>query len=475
MFFINVFIILMVMMLAVLSRKHHSKYKKRGIEKIFAPWLAMGETIYEFAGNKLKYDKFKSLLRKINVVSPNKLGKILDEYVIKFFAFSIALIALFNAISTFVFIYNKISSEKIPNYIITREPYDGDTKTQEIYLHKLNEEEMYMFDISPVQLSREEFLVKAQDTFREIDNTFSEYGIVSSDLNLPDSDSYNVFTINWKSWNPEVISSTGGVNRPLPVEEVKVKMTATIEYLDYQVERDFYVSVGRNLSEEQRMRENLEAALRELDTNNPNQSYVELPKELMGYEISIKSKKDNSMKYLGFGFLSCVIFILLRVGDLKDKVKDRDRKLVKNFPTFVNKLWLYLGTGMTTKAALKRIVQDNPNTKKSDEGDILIREIEYTLNQIDTGCDEAYSYEDCGERLGLPMYKKLMRQISQNIKMGTKDLRILMENQMEMALEERKEFAKKSGEEASTKLVFPMVVLLVVVMIIIMLPALMGM
>ena len=42
------------------------------------------------------------------------------------------------------------------------------------------------------------------------------------------------------------------------------------------------------------------------------------------------------------------------------------------------------------------------------------------------------------------------------------------------AFEERKNMAKKYGEEAGTKMLFPMIVMLVVVMGIIMLPAVMA-
>ena len=42
------------------------------------------------------------------------------------------------------------------------------------------------------------------------------------------------------------------------------------------------------------------------------------------------------------------------------------------------------------------------------------------------------------------------------------------------ALKEQRDYAKKKGEEASTKLLFPMIILLVVSMVIIMVPAIMS-
>ena len=41
-------------------------------------------------------------------------------------------------------------------------------------------------------------------------------------------------------------------------------------------------------------------------------------------------------------------------------------------------------------------------------------------------------------------------------------------------MEDRKEYAKKKGEKASTKLLFPMIILMTVVIVIIMFPAFVG-
>lgn len=83
-------------------------------------------------------------------------------------------------------------------------------------------------------------------------------------------------------------------------------------------------------------------------------------------------------------------------------------------------------------------------------------------------------YEQLGRRLELPEYYQLLQHISQHIRMGTKDLRNLMEQEMQQVLEKRRELAKKKGEEASTKLLFPMILLLVLVMVMIVYPAWVG-
>ena len=101
-------------------------------------------------------------------------------------------------------------------------------------------------------------------------------------------------------------------------------------------------------------------------------------------------------------------------------------------------------------------------------------ELEYAVNQIDSVLDEAIVYEDLGRRIGLNAYAGLMHQLSRNLKIGTKDLLGLMENELTAAMEIRKENAKRKGEEASTKLLFPMIVLLLIVMLMIVTPVLIS-
>ena len=60
------------------------------------------------------------------------------------------------------------------------------------------------------------------------------------------------------------------------------------------------------------------------------------------------------------------------------------------------------------------------------------------------------------------------------MKKGTKDLILMLELECIEAFEERKNLARKYGEEAGTKLIFPMIVMLAVVMVIIMYPAMVS-
>jgi hypothetical protein len=96
------------------------------------------------------------------------------------------------------------------------------------------------------------------------------------------------------------------------------------------------------------------------------------------------------------------------------------------------------------------------------------------LNEIKSGIPESDAYYNMGHRINIPVYIKLMSMLSQNVKKGTKDLLAAMETEEQAALQARKELAKKRGEEAGTKLLFPMIVLMAIVMIIVVMPAILS-
>lgn len=122
---------------------------------------------------------------------------------------------------------------------------------------------------------------------------------------------------------------------------------------------------------------------------------------------------------------------------------------------------------MTIRGSFVRMVQN-------DDESALMKELRYTLNEIQAGIPEGEAYYNMGHRINLPVYMKLMSMLSQNVSKGTKDIMIMMAGEEQAALQTRKELARKKGEEAGTRLLFPMIVLLGVVMVIVVLPAVMS-
>ena len=91
--------------------------------------------------------------------------------------------------------------------------------------------------------------------------------------------------------------------------------------------------------------------------------------------------------------------------------------------------------------------------------------------EIHMGVPEGAAYENFGKRTGVREYVRLSTFLTQNLKKGSSTLLQQLKEESVQAEELRIQNARKLSEEATTKLLLPMVMLLVVVMVMIMVPA----
>lgn len=101
----------------------------------------------------------------------------------------------------------------------------------------------------------------------------------------------------------------------------------------------------------------------------------------------------------------------------------------------------------------------------------MYEEVAYTCFEMKNGISESQAYERFGKRCQLPEYIRLGSVLSQNLKKGSKGLTELLESEAASSMNERKNHAKKIGEQAGTKLLLPMVMMLGIVLVILMVPA----
>ncbi len=469
MFFINLIIILIYIMLAILSRKNYSKYKgKKGMYNLFGIFLAIGDIVYNISKGFLKDEDTKKILRKCNVVSPKKLEDIERQYVVKGIALALVVFFIFNIISGIVSLPNLLSEEESSN-VILRDDYGGDEEEYEISLEKDGNIYDYNLSVAPLEYSVEDVCRKSEEVFAWLNeailgNNESLYN-VSSDLQLPLIDEENIFEIAWDSDNPMLVTSEGKVIKENVKNGDVVTLRAELTYMDFVFEEKYTIRL-EVVSDEYSDVAMVQKILTEMELGSRTIRELELPENIQGIQVSIKQKSKNQIdKTMILGVILCVCIFVLRRERLKDAGRKRDNMLLRNYPVFVNKLYLLLWTGMTIKNALIHYVT------KAQNDNLLVEEIEYTLNQIKSGVDEVLAYEELGQRLQLVEYGRLMNQISHNLKRGNYDLLECMEEEIISLRANRKENARRLGEEASTKLLLPMILLLAVVMVIVIIPA----
>lgn len=160
-------------------------------------------------------------------------------------------------------------------------------------------------------------------------------------------------------------------------------------------------------------------------------------------------------------------FIVFYLYD-KELVSKQNKKYAMiraDFPDVVSKLVLLVNAGMTLSRAWEKLCTD---TKKHTP---LYKELKITYQQIQAGKPEGEAYEDFAKRCRVKEISKFIMLIIQNLKKGTDDLVPLLKLQADECWELRKGRAKKLGDEASEKLIIPIMIMFIGILIIVILPA----
>jgi tight adherence protein C len=155
--------------------------------------------------------------------------------------------------------------------------------------------------------------------------------------------------------------------------------------------------------------------------------------------------------------------------DLKKKNAARKLSIQLDFPDFLNKLILLINAGLTVSNAWERIVTTN---KKETP---LYEEAARVIYEIRGGKGEYQAYEDFARRLRVPEITRFTAVVLQNMKKGSAELVPVLRLQAADCWEMRKNAAKRLGEEASTKLIFPMMLMFLAILLIVALPAVLAM
>ena len=299
---------------------------------------------------------------------------------------------------------------------------------------------------------------------------------IESDINLPEKVSEYGMKIMWSSSEPDIVSYSGEVVNTQLEAAVDVTLTARIsDGNKHEATYEIPITVlPKSMSEEERRLMHLAQAIEDADTQQSTLDTFTLPTKFDGYEVSYFEKKDESYTYIAFlGIVAAVIFWLQDQMKEKNAREDRIRQMQLDYPEIVSKLMVFLGAGMTVRLAFANIVGDYEKDKV--ETRYAYEEMAKAYNQMKAGANEGQVYKDFGRACGCKQYMKLASLLEQNRKTGLDNIKELLSIETVEAWEERKNLARRLGEEASTKLLLPLFLLLGVVMVIIMVPAFMSM
>lgn len=169
-----------------------------------------------------------------------------------------------------------------------------------------------------------------------------------------------------------------------------------------------------------------------------------------------------------YGAASLALVLYMADRGLYEQVEKRKRQMLLDLPGILNTLVLLLEAGLPLLNALRKTV-----TEQGSQRPLQI-ELARVIAEINSGKSIQKSFEDLARRCRMPEITRFVSIIILNLHRGNDDLSTACMNLAHESWIKRKELVKRLGEEAATKLVFPMVMIFLAIGIIVLAPALMA-
>lgn len=169
----------------------------------------------------------------------------------------------------------------------------------------------------------------------------------------------------------------------------------------------------------------------------------------------------------GCGLLISALIPVLWVKRLDTQLVRMRRQMALALPEFLDKVTLLVNAGETVQQAMIRFAETlDPHTNHPLERE-LVRLRQALSNQ--------YSFAKCldefSRRSGVPEISVFVTTVLLNYKRGGEDFVIALRELSHELWEKRKALTRTLGEEASSKMVFPMIVIFIILMVMVAYPA----
>ncbi|WP_135551004.1 type II secretion system F family protein [Paenibacillus cymbidii] len=180
-----------------------------------------------------------------------------------------------------------------------------------------------------------------------------------------------------------------------------------------------------------------------------------------------------------------VVIPVAAVKRLDRLIARKRRSMLLELPEFLNKLTLLVGAGDTVQAAIgrcvaKRIRESGVGAGADAPGQAvrltpLYRELGAIVQALDNRQSLAQALEEMCKRCGMAEVSTFATTVLLNYRRGGNDFVYALGELSRAMWEKRKAMSRTLGEEASAKLVVPMVIIFIVVMIVVAAPAVLMM
>lgn len=400
------------------------------------------------------------------------------EYVIEKLALCV-LILLVGMTLSVLFILQEWQEEQVVDNALYRNAYGAGTREVTLIANTEEEEVLLTVELGEKEYTLEE-LMDMEEAFyealtRELLGENESLDTISYDLQLVTGVVGYPFKVDWMLEESEYIDAEGHLLKDTLEGSVRMELIADVRCGEFQKYYVFPVEL-QSRSVPISLEEKLRKELQRTEAASRKEDFFLLPSEYQ--EEQIVWKYEKSARGAFFLLLTPLTAVLIYFGkdkDLHKKVEERQEQLMLDYPELVTKLALLVGAGMTVANAWNRIATDY-RTKREMTGErrFAYEEMLITIYELESGISQKEAFEHFGKRCRAPCYIKLATLLSQNLRKGSTNVFEILQEEAALAFDDRKKLAKKKGEQAGTKLLFPMMILLGIVMVLMIVPAFTG-
>ncbi len=446
--------------------------------KFYIPFWKMANRICR----RRKPNRNSNIISKMQILYPlEDIRKIREIYYTEKIGLMLFIIFIGNTLAFFLTVHTYFQSDIYNHFFIPRNPAGGGERVLEVDIYSGDQTLKRDFTITvgerkwteeETNFAFEEMVPKLEQAVLGENSSLKK---IQHDLNFVERLEEYPVDISWKTDNYSVISGNGMIQEEnTDADGTIVKITAVLEYYDRQMEHQFLICVyPKPYTEKELFQKKLEEMVLVNEKSSEEYPEMVLPKQYAGTPLSYKVHKSENGFCLFVLFIAASILIYLgKDNDLSKEVKERELQMKKDYPEIVSKMMLLVGAGMTLRAAFCKISADYE--EKQHRKQFAYEEMLLTVREMKSGISEGDAYIRFGNRCKVREYLKFSALLSQNLKKGSTGLLLMLEAEEKEAFEDRKNLAKKLGEEAGTKLLLPMGLMLIVVLVIIIVPAFMS-
>lgn len=347
----------------------------------------------------------------------------------------------------------------------------------EVTIEGINGNFEYTIEVEAMRPTRQQAEEFFDAAVKEIDGNFENQETWIKYKKLPMEEEYveGVVSAEWSVEPWEVVKTDGTiVFEKVPQEGCLLNLTVTLVCGEYERIYQFPINIPYvEMSQEEKVFEELDNWI-QTELQKEGEKELILPQELLGRRIVWSKEKSRvTISILTIEAIAIIVVIISMGQKRKREEQKRTEKLELDYPEVVNQLTLLLGAGMNIRQAWN-IIATRYLTNRQKR--IVVEKIAYEgivrMNRrILEGENEKKAYQELANELRSASFHRLIRHLVGNLEKGSKGLCMVLEQETKQAYEQRITQAKKVGEEASTKMLAPLMLMMLVVMAIVMAPA----